>query len=137
MRAVWVLRPVCLAFVLLVAACSGAKHKTPPSVSTGDDDGGTDNACIDNDGDGYGENCALGTDCNDNDPTVTDQCRRCGAGVVKDCPCKPGTKTVSCTPPVVNVAGGVLVCHEGNRYCRDGYWGDCETIGGYVFEATP
>ena len=33
------------------------------------------------------------------------------------------------------VQGGTLVCKEGNRYCRDGYWSTCETIGGYVFQA--
>jgi hypothetical protein len=35
----------------------------------------------------------------------------------------------------MHVDGGILVCAEGSRYCRDSYWSDCETIGEYVFQA--
>jgi hypothetical protein len=134
MRAVVVLASFSLLVVLTTAACSGDdSHR--PTVPTGDgEDGGSDEACIDEDGDGYGKNCDKGRDCDDSDPDTTDECRRC-IGVVKDCPCAMGTKTLSCTPPVMHVVGGTLVCKEGNRYCRDGYWSDCETIGGYVFQA--
>jgi hypothetical protein len=135
MRAVDVLAAFSFLLLLSSAACGGGNSK--PSVPTGNyDDGGVDGECIDDDGDGFGRNCSAGRDCDDTDPQVTDECRRC-TGVAKDCPCKPGTKTMSCTPPVMHVAGGTLVCKEGNRYCRDGYWSDCETIGQYIFVADP
>jgi hypothetical protein len=135
MREVGLFLVTCLCLVL--AACGGSKHKTPASTSTGgDEDGGADVVCTDEDGDGYGLHCELGPDCDDHDPDVTDECRRCG-GVAKDCPCKPGTRAVTCTPATLHVAGGTLVCKEGNRYCRSGYWSDCETIGGYVFKPDP
>lgn len=115
--------------------CGGGDDRptTATTVPAGDDDGGTD-LCIDRDHDGYGRNCDQGRDCDDDDPSVTDECRRC-LGVAKDCPCTPGTAAQRCTPPTIRVDGGVLVCQEGNRYCRDGYWSACETIGGYVFQA--
>jgi hypothetical protein len=137
MRAVGVVRVACLVVLMVVAACGGS-GKPGPSVSTGPtDDGGADLVCVDNDGDGYGLNCTLGTDCDDEDPTVTDECRRCAGATSTGCPCTPGTKTLSCMPPVKHVTGGTLVCREGNRYCRDGLWSACETIGEYVFMAGP
>jgi hypothetical protein len=137
MRAVAVVALFCLALSLTIAACSGGRHGLGPSAPIGNDDGGDDGSCVDEDGDGYGLYCSLGTDCDDNDPDVTDECRRCAGGSSTGCPCKAGTKTVSCTPPVMHVTGGTLVCREGNRYCRDSYWSACETIGQYVFVADP
>lgn len=128
---------VCLVLSVVLAACGGGSKRTPPVASLPGDDGGADAMCIDEDGDGYGQHCSFGNDCDDTDPTVTDECRRCAGGGVQDCPCTPGTKTVSCTPPVKHVTGGVLVCREGNRYCRDGIWSECETIGQYIFVADP
>jgi hypothetical protein len=101
-------------------------------VSSGDDGGSNTPACIDHDGDGYGQYCALGPDCDDNDPTITDQCRRCAA-TGQDCPCKAGTMPVTCKPPTIIGDGGTFVCSEGTRYCRDGYWSACEILGQYVF----
>jgi subtilisin family serine protease len=39
-------------------------------------------ACVDNDGDGYGDNCAKGTDCNDNDAFYTDVCPNCEVRII-------------------------------------------------------
>ncbi|HEY2734497.1 MAG TPA: hypothetical protein VGI70_10965 [Polyangiales bacterium] len=123
--------------ILTCAACGGGgHHKSTPGTPVGNDDDAGSQACIDNDGDGFGVNCSAGSDCDDDDPTVTDECLRCNSPS-KSCPCTPGTKSVACTPPPVRVEGGELVCHEGSRYCRDGAWGDCETIGQYVFVADP
>jgi hypothetical protein len=128
---------VSLVFGLCLAAvgCSAdAKRPVGPSVPyDGDEDAGPV-TCIDRDRDGFGRNCDKGKDCDDEDPFVTDECRRC-LTALKDCPCKPGTPAQRCVPPVKRVDGGVLVCAEGTRYCRDSYWGDCETIGEYVFQA--
>lgn len=123
-----------LAFVAAAFSCSGGGDTAKYSgVPVGDDDAGS-TECVDKDHDGYGRYCSAGSDCDDNDPDITDECRRCLAAA-KDCPCKPGTAQTRCTPPVMHVDGGTLVCSEGTRYCRDGYWGDCETIGQYVFVA--
>lgn len=132
MRAVWLLVVVCLSLTL--AACGGSKDKMPVTGKPvgGDEDGGVQDVCIDEDEDGFGKHCDMGVDCDDSDPDVTDECRRC-VQAAKDCPCTPGTKPMGCVPPVKHVAGGTLVCKEGNRYCRSGYWSDCETIGQYVF----
>ena len=135
MRAVAVLA-VALLWGSLVAC--GGDDSQPTGIDTGgsDQDGGADEVCVDQDDDGYGKHCALGSDCDDNDPGVTDECRRCRVAAT-DCPCTPGTKPTGCEPAVQHVAGGILVCKEGNRYCRAGYWSDCESIGEYVFMAVP
>jgi hypothetical protein len=139
MRVVGACWLICLG--LLVAACGGQDAKDPPGVSTG---GGDEldaevevPTCIDNDGDGYGKHCDLGADCDDGDPDATTECRRCGTTPTKDCPCKSGTRPLSCVPPTMQVEGGTLVCKEGSRYCRSGYWSDCESIGGYVLVPNP
>lgn len=133
MRALGVLATFSFLLMLTAAACGGGKDKPAPSVPVGNDgDGGADGECVDEDGDGFGTNCEQGRDCDDSDPDVTDECRRC-AGAIKDCPCKPGTKAMSCTPAPKRQDGGTLVCKEGNRYCRDGYWSDCEALYDYVF----
>ncbi|MET0384582.1 MAG: hypothetical protein ABW321_01420 [Polyangiales bacterium] len=125
-----------LASVLLLAAigCGDDETKAPTTPRPGGrNDAGSDD-CVDEDDDGFGRNCSRGNDCNDDDPDITDECRRCLVPT-KNCRCTPGTPQVSCEPPVKHVDGGTLVCAEGTRYCRDGFWGDCETIGQYVFVA--
>lgn len=128
------LRVVGLVALFIAAIGCGADKPRPPGslIPIDDEDAGSPTACIDRDGDGFGRNCKKGKDCDDDDPEITDQCRRC-ITITKDCPCKPGTAALRCTPPVIEVEGGILVCEEGSRYCRDGYWSDCETIGEYVF----
>jgi hypothetical protein len=124
-------------FGLCLAAIGCSADPARPVTSTippdDDDDAGAER-CIDRDHDGYGKYCSKGKDCDDDDADITDDCRRCLNRVIKDCPCERGTTAQRCTPPTIQVEGGILVCAEGNRYCRDGYWGDCETIGMYVFQ---
>jgi hypothetical protein len=114
----------------IVGGCRGDGAK-PPIAATPDDDGGSSDVCLDADGDGYGHDCSLGSDCDDTDPSVTDECRRC-LTPGPNCPCMPGTVNVRCDPPAQHVQGGTIVCTEGTRYCRDGYWGGCETIAEYT-----
>ncbi len=45
---------------------------------------GEDPACIDLDGDGYGDSCAMGPDCDDTDPSQTGV-EICGDGIDNDC----------------------------------------------------
>jgi hypothetical protein len=112
------------------AGCSGDDTKRPIAASP-DDDAGSNDVCMDADGDGYGKNCSLGSDCDDTDPSVTVECRRCLI-TGPDCPCQPGTMNMRCNPPPEKVQGGTIVCTEGTRYCRDGVWGACETIAEYT-----
>ena len=115
--------------LLGVFAC-GDDAAPPKKVSHSD--AGNEFACVDDDGDGFGEYCDKGVDCDDTDPNVTDECRRCKTPKL-NCPCKAGTMPMKCDPPDMHVAGGTLVCSEGTRYCRDGFYSDCEIIGQYVF----
>jgi hypothetical protein len=122
-----------LALALITAAlgCGDDDTRSPGVPPDGDEDAGL-RVCTDVDNDGYGKYCSRGNDCDDNDPNITDECRRC-VRVAKDCPCPASTLPVSCDPPTQRVDGGILVCEDGTRYCRDGYWSDCELVGNYVF----
>jgi hypothetical protein len=121
----------------VVLGCGGGDDGMPeeeaPIATNGDS--GTTRDCTDEDGDGFGKYCEEGSDCDDSDPEITDECRRC-ARPNKDCPCESGTKPVECDPKdvetVQNGVKGVLVCTEGARYCRDGAWSDCEIIWMYT-----
>lgn len=120
-----------LAICACVVGAWACGDDAPPKKATRSD-AGNDYECMDNDGDGFGRYCELGADCDDNDPEVTDICRRC-ATVRENCPCTPGTEPRVCDPPDIQVEGGILVCSDGTRYCRDGMWSSCEVIGGYTF----
>jgi hypothetical protein len=102
------------------------------------DDGGAEIVCIDKDDDGFYPNC-LPADCDDRDPDTTDECVRCkntnnpGDG----CPCERGTAPIFCEPKAMQVEGGVKVCKEGSRFCRQERWSECEAIGEYVFVPDP
>jgi hypothetical protein len=123
--------------VVCVVVCSGAfgcgdddVTETPrPRRDAGDDE----RVCTDADGDGFGKYCDPGTDCDDEDPEITDECQRCLVPTSKGCPCEPGTMAMRCDPPDIEAEGGRLVCREGTRYCREAKWSDCEIIGQYVF----
>jgi hypothetical protein len=123
----WARLAICLC---MVTAWSCGDDDTPPKKASYSD-AGDEYACVDADGDGYGVYCVKGADCNDSDPNVTDECRRCRQPKL-NCPCKPGTMPMQCDPPDMRVEGGTLVCSEGTRYCRDGLYSDCEIIGQYV-----
>lgn len=122
--------------LLTVFGCGGDDGGgRPPGVSLEDMDAAAGaRECIDEDGDGFGQFCD-DLDCDDEDPDVTDECYRCGSPA-ENCPCEPGTDAVFCDPPDIEVEGGLLVCSEGTRYCRDSVWSECEIIGDYVFVAT-
>jgi hypothetical protein len=119
---------------LLLVACVGSR----------DHDGGTSTeqdagapldakdaaACQDSDGDGYGEGCERGGDCNDADQKIHSGCSEC-AYPEEGCGCGESSKPVSCylTPSADD--NGTLMCHEGTRYCREGQWSGCEAIVSY------
>ena len=132
LRLRWALVAAALTFLLWGCGDDGG-GLPPPSVSSGD--ASVSRECEDADGDGFGKNCVLGRDCNDDDPDDTDLCYRC-LQANPGCPCEPGTPPMFCTPPTIKVEGGILVCSEGTLYCRDGMWSECEIIGAYTFVPT-
>ena len=128
---------LCMAWLGLVG-CGDEDGSPPGTVSVSTEDAGTE-PCVDEDGDGYGANCKLGDDCNDSDTSITNQCVACTKVVKAGCPCEPGTKPMACDPEDIkttrNGIRGTLVCSEGTRYCRDGFYSDCEALVEYTFTA--
>jgi hypothetical protein len=134
-RALWVMA----VSMLVCIGCGGGDDDDDTGgagkVSTTNDGGMGSRRCVDEDGDGFGRFCVAGTDCDDTDPMITDECRRC-LGVAEGCPCEPGTKPMYCDPEDLhttqNGKTGVLVCSEGTRYCRDSVWSNCEILFQYA-----
>jgi hypothetical protein len=136
-------RAFCLVVLVVGLGCGGDDDSEgttkPPS---GRLDAGGARQCIDDDDDGYGDYCDDGNDCDDDDPEITDECRRCRVPG-DDCPCEVGSKPLYCDPPDLattqNGKTGVLVCSEGTRYCRpeqdeetEGRWSECEILFQYA-----
>jgi hypothetical protein len=129
---------LCMA-VLVSLGCGDDEDGPPGVVSVGMEDAGALEPCIDEDADGYGSNCRLGDDCDDSDTSITNLCVLCLQGVLKGCPCEPGTKPTPCDPEDIkttrNGVRGTLTCSEGTRYCRDGVYSACEALVEYTFTA--
>lgn len=124
--------------LLWVLGCGGdgGGGSSAPTVSLGGDGGTGRRVCVDEDGDGFGKNCGGGADCDDEDPSVTDECRRC-VSPNKGCPCEAGTPPMGgCKPPDMAATKdgvqGKWVCSEGTRYCRDELWSECEILWQYA-----
>jgi hypothetical protein len=101
---------------LLASACGSSSTGQSPLCPDG----------IDLDGDGYGEGCELGPDCDDNDPTVNVDC--CiGGRAHHGCECDPGVdQPVTCFDGPADKAD-VGECRKGMRYCdaTTGEWTGC------------
>ncbi len=79
----------------------------------------------DNDGDNYGEGCPAGPDCDDNDPSLHDDC--CAAGIYQGCPCDPAVDTeIPCYEGDPSTSG-TLPCMRGVRSCNpaSNLWDAC------------
>ena len=78
--------------------------------------------CVDNDGDGYGENCMLGADCDDEDPQLNFSCD-CEDVPHAGCPCNAGDeeKCFEAERKLVDVG----ICREGTRRCEESEWTAC------------
>ena len=118
--------------------CAGDDGGSPgDDLVTDDLDAGNGGRqCRDDDGDGYVVGCTSARrDCDDDDPEVTDLCWRC-AQPAEGCPCEPGTEFMRCDPKDVRGEHegvvGVWVCDDGQRWCRDGAWTDCEILWQYA-----
>ena len=83
-----------------------------------------DAGCTDNDGDGYGNGCPLGPDCNDKNPNFQQSCRLCDVLLVEGCACAIPGKEVDCYEGTEeNLSFGL--CAPGTRTCSAGFWGPC------------
>ena len=100
-------------------------------------DGGSDAGpvCDDQDHDGYGEHCALGSDCDDTDPQIfPGALERCADGKDNDCDqevdeadcgCRFGDRIACYTGDPANQAVGI--CHAGVAMCgQDKTFGPCQ-----------
>src|SRR5690606_7146553 len=97
----------------------------PDSGTPGDPDGGP--TCIDDDGDGYGEGCSLGTDCNDADPAVSPAATETCNGVDDDCDGTTDEELVapSCDRTEGVCAGAVARCDGAAGFvCDAAQYGD-------------
>ena len=86
--------------------------------------------CVDDDGDGFGESCAPGPDCDDSDPEVWDDCPGSssssgggGEGGQAPAECEDGA-TKACKV-ILGEHNGVKSCFEGTETCYAGAWGPC------------
>ena len=128
----------CGLLIAVLVGCGGDDSAPPGGdIDTGDVDGGTGmRRCDDEDGDGFQTGCSTSRrDCDDSDPMITDECRRC-VTPNEGCPCEPGTESMRCDPEDVRMTRegvtGVVICDEGSRWCRDGAWSDCEILWQYA-----
>jgi len=79
--------------------------------------------CLDGDGDGHGENCPAGPDCDDLNPHFNLSCPDCSAGPFTGCPCSGKAK-----PCYSGDAAwlGKGTCKGGTHTCDGGYWSECK-----------
>ena len=113
----------------LVIACGGSPSSSDDGEVLSQGENAADTTCTDNDGDGFGEGCAEGPDCDDGDDSKFEQCGEC-VDTAEGCLCDPGTKPVSCDLDAVEP--GSKLCKTGLRSCRDGVWSACEGIAQFV-----
>ena len=126
-----------LVIVFLQCSCGGGvvPGNGDGSVPDGAHPDTTPPGCVDEDGDGYGEGCTKGPDCNDHDPTIhpgaDEICddnidNNCDGDIDESpCVCRYGMVKECYTGP--DLTAGVGACHKGYQRCgENGQYGDCE-----------
>ncbi len=108
---------------LTATALTACSEEDTPGAASSALDGGVIPPCTDGDGDGFGLGCAAGLDCDDADPSSTNECRNC-ASPETGCACDGSVLEETCYLDPVDV-GGRSMCHSGTRFCRDGAWTSC------------
>jgi hypothetical protein len=109
--------------VAWAASWVGCQMETkPPAI--GDDPGpGRPGECVDQDGDGFGPNCARGPDCDDARATITSECFACMHDAPR-CPCAEDGVRKSCGKVTARI-GMQTTCASGEMLCAGGRWGEC------------
>jgi streptogramin lyase len=101
----------------------GGPDPTQDVVSPADT-GKPPSECVDKDGDGYGQDCFLGKDCDDANPNFTIYCPPCGQQTAEGCKCsQPGASEVCYEGDPGSV--GIGECQLGMRTCSNGFWSAC------------
>lgn len=122
-----------------VTPLGGCSSGEDPSAYMGDPPGADQPfpgvECQDADGDGFGRGCAAGLDCDDEDPTSTDECYRCKTPA-QGCPCSTEGQTVACGE-LASQSAGHLNCAVGSRVCTAGRWGGCEVTSMIAYPTQP
>lgn len=108
-----------MAMGLSVQACDDR----PSPARLGDGTGFSPNVCEDKDGDSFGFGCRLGSDCDDNDAAVTNQCV-CADRQAPGCDCSVPGEQLACGT-VHNRLDDRVVCGEGVMSCDGSTWGEC------------
>lgn len=124
----WVMwRTMALLALPLAAACT-QKGTSPSQPDVELDQAKAE--CLDRDGDGFGEHCPAGPDCNDHDHSVHEHCLHC-AEPEEGCACDEAGDPARCYLDKTTDDAGAIMCHEGTRYCRDSLWSACEEVHDY------
>lgn len=79
--------------------------------------------CVDEDGDGFGNGCGAGLDCDDASLAATDECYRC-LDHAEGCPCDVEGEREACGVVSVRTEESI-VCGLGERVCAGGAWAEC------------
>lgn len=126
-------RPTALLTALILAACAPGVDAPPAYRGGGGDEPvgvsaaplplTPEDPCVDGDGDGHGRGCDLGDDCDDQDPSLTDQCTLCGVAA-SGCPCSPRDLPQPCDLDT-DGAPSPETCWIGQRTCLRGAWSRC------------
>ena len=115
----------CVAEVLPAAeSCNGLDDDCDGSVDEGLPGCVAPPDCTDDDGDGYGQGCAKGSDCNDGNPNFTTDCPDCAQANHPGCPCTNAGQQTFCYSGDQSLVGKG-VCKAGKRICGGGYWSEC------------
>ena len=118
---------LCFGVILAVMASLIGCKTASRAPGANDDYFGAKPECIDHDGDGFGLNCPLGTDCDDSNATITIGCHVCDHPS-PGCPCTTENARAQCGTPV-SQEGTVTTCSYGESVCTSGAWGACTLDG--------
>jgi len=119
------MKPGALLVASWAALWMGCTSETMPPAM-GDDWGGgpgPPRECIDQDGDGFGQHCGRGPDCDDTRATVTNECFVCMHDA-PGCQCAAEGARQSCGKVSAQV-GKQTTCVSGQMVCASGTWGEC------------
>jgi streptogramin lyase len=78
----------------------------------------------DPDGDGFGEGCLSGPDCDEGNPNLNVYCPPCENGIYPGCACSNDGSAITCYPGDPDLLG-IGECKSGQQTCLGGYWTEC------------
>lgn len=132
--------PLALTFLVAMASVGAIACEAPEALPhLGDSYGSPDpqqpsghQGCVDEDKDGFGPQCLAGSDCDDDNDSVTNECYRC-LTPQEGCECEGSEGAVTVCGKRVSQIGDYVSCVEGERTCAGGVWGPCSIAGGDVY----